>query len=85
MASNAVSYQGLAVTLDSGQTSNSICLAIKFSAHKSYIVDISAQDSVRDLKFIVAQKAGISPYDIHLVFAGQQLQDNDLLQVSLFE
>ncbi|GFR60793.1 E3 ubiquitin-protein ligase parkin [Elysia marginata] len=81
MASNAASNQGLAATLDSDCNSFNISLAVKFSPQRSYVIEISSRDSVKVLKSIVAQKAGLFPEDIHLVLVGQQLQDTDSLQV----
>lgn len=76
MASNAVSNFGLAAPLNS----ENIFIVVRFSPHRSYVIETSFADSVRDLKCKVAQRAGFSPDNIHLVLAGQRLQDMDLVQ-----
>ena len=80
MASNSLSNQGLEGIFDD-HCGNNICFAVKFSSNRSYVVDISAGDSIKDLKAVVARKAGLCADDIHFVLAGQRLQDCKSLQV----
>ncbi|KAK3801671.1 hypothetical protein RRG08_033858 [Elysia crispata] len=80
MASNSLSNQGLEGIFDDHCGSNTICFAVKFSSNRSYVVDISAGDSIKDLKAVVARKAGLCADDIHFVLAGQRLQDCKSLQ-----
>ncbi|CAG5121537.1 unnamed protein product [Candidula unifasciata] len=80
MAASLSNTAGLAVASLSNHDRNEISIVIRFSKNQSYIIDIDANNTIKDLKEHVARESNISSRQISFVLGGLLLNDNSVLK-----
>ncbi|XP_005096419.1 E3 ubiquitin-protein ligase parkin [Aplysia californica] len=72
------SSNGRAVGL--GVVAESMTIVVRFNASQSYLLDVTVQDSIKDVKEKLALKADTATNNINLVLAGQLLENHRLIK-----
>lgn len=62
--------------------SNSLSIYVKTNTGNTLAVDLDPKWDIRNVKEIVAPKMGISPDDIKIIFAGKELHNDTIIEVS---
>lgn len=64
--------------------SNSLSIYIKTNTGSTLSVELDPKWDIKNLKEIVAPQMGIAPEDIKIIFAGKELHNSIIIEVSLF-
>lgn len=63
--------------------SNSLSIYIKTNTGNTLSVELDPKWDIKNLKEIVAPQMGIAPEDIKIIFAGKELHNSIIIEVSL--
>lgn len=63
--------------------SNSLSIYIKTNTGSTLSVELDPKWDIKNLKEIVAPQMGIAPEDIKIIFAGKELHNSIIIEVSL--
>jgi parkin len=63
--------------------SNSLSIYIKTNTGSTLSVELDPKWDIKNLKKIVAPQMGIAPEDIKIIFAGKELHNSTIIEVSL--
>lgn len=64
--------------------SSSLSIYIKTNTGSTLSVELDPKWDIKNLKEIVAPQMGITPEDIKIIFAGKELHNSTIIEVSLF-
>lgn len=61
---------------------NSLNIFIKCNTGNTLAVDLDPKCDIKDVKNIIAPKIGASPEELKIIFAGKELEDSIVIEVS---
>lgn len=61
---------------------NSLSIYVKTNTGNTLAVDLDPKWHIKNVKEIVASQMGISPEDIKIIFAGKELHNSTVIEVS---
>lgn len=63
---------------------NSLSIYVKTNTGNTFAVDLDPKWDIKNVKEIVASQMGTSPEDIKIIFAGKELHNSTIIEVSCF-
>ena len=65
--------------------SNSLSIYVKTNTGKTLPVELNPKWDIKNVKEIVAEKMGLSPEEIKIIFAGKELHNSTIIEVHNLE
>lgn len=65
--------------------SNSLSIYVKSNTGSTISVDLDPKWDIKNVKEVVAPQLGLEPEDVKIIFAGKELLDSTVIEVSILE